>query len=204
MLSYIKGILVDVEEEYVVVDNQGIGYQIYTSAIEIDRLPPLGGEVIFYLHMQISEREASISLYGFQSREALEIFKLLMTVSTIGPKASLALLSALSVTEIQMAIISGDVKALTKAKGIAKKGAERIIMELKGKLNLDAMLESAADKTHADVQTGDTSVTASVAMALVGLGYSQMEAMHAVRQVEMADQMSEETLLKAALKKVLQ
>ena len=103
-----------------------------------------------------------------------------------------------------MAIISGDVKALTKAKGIAKKGAERIIMELKGKLNLDAMLEPTADKTHADVQTGDTSVTASVAMALVGLGYSQMEAMHAVRQVEMADQMSEETLLKAALKKVLQ
>lgn len=203
MLAYIKGILVDVDEEYVVVENQGIGYQIYTSAMEIGSLPPLGGEVTFYLHMQILEREASIALYGFQSREALGLFKLLMTVSTIGPKASLALLSALSVTDIQMAIISGDVKALTKAKGIAKKGAERIIMELKGKLNLDTMLEPK-ENVHADIQTGDTAVTASVAMALVGLGYSQMEAMHAVRQVEMADQMSEEALLKAALKKVLQ
>ena len=150
-------------------------------------------------------REDGISLYGFRTKQAKEIFQLLIGISGVGPKAGMALLSALSVADIQMAVLSGDAKALTKANGIGMKGAQRIIMELHDKIELESMLEPRDDRSVAESAgaVADEDITASVAMALVSLGYSQLEAMQAIRRVDAAQEMNTEELLKAALKKLI-
>ena len=150
-------------------------------------------------------REDGISLYGFRTKQAKEIFRLLIGISGVGPKAGMALLSALSVADIQMAVLSGDAKSLTKANGIGMKGAQRIIMELHDKIELESMLEPRDDQSVAESAgaVADEDITASVAMALVSLGYSQLEAMQAIRRVDAAQEMNTEELLKAALKKLI-
>lgn len=208
MLAYIKGTLEEVGEDCVIVDHQGMGYRIYTSGIDIGSLPAPGQNVKLYLYMNL--REDAITLFGFLSKDALHIFELLISVSGIGPKAGLAILSALSVSDVTLAIISGDVKALTRANGVGNKGAQRIIMELKDKLMLDSLLpdgtgsafsSSTALTDSAGNETG--SPVAAAAMALTSLGYSQTEAMQAIRRVEQAESMTEEALLKAALRKLV-
>lgn len=212
MLAYIKGTLEEVGEDSVVVDHQGMGYRIYTSGMDIGMLPPLGQMVKLHLYMHI--REDAITLFGFCSRDALHLFELLISVSGIGPKAGLAILSALSVNDIHLAILSGDVKALTRANGVGTKGAQRVIMELKDKLELDSLLTNpdttqdntaSASSTPGNLESGmpSGSPVAAAAMALTSLGYSQLEAMQAIRQVEQAETMTEEALLKAALKKII-
>ena len=143
-------------------------------------------------------------------RSALRIFELLISVSGIGPKAGLAILSALSVNDVKLAILSGDVKALTKANGVGTKGAQRVIMELKDKLELDSLLQNesghfaVSSSILTDTAGNETgSPVAATAMALTSLGYSQIEAMQAIRRVEQAETMTEEALLKAALRKLV-
>ncbi len=199
MLAYITGTLEEIQEDSVVIDHQGMGYRIFVSAMELGKLPALGQKLKLHLHMIV--REDDISLYGFSSKDALYIFRLLISVSGIGPKAGLAILSALSVSEIQMAVLSGDVKALTKANGVGTKGAQRVIMELKDRIDLDSMLTPQQDAAGGGIAASDT-VTAA-AMALTSLGYSQMEAMQAIQRVEQSETMTEEELLKAALKKII-
>lgn len=199
MLAYIKGTLEEIQDDSVIVDNHGMGYRIFTSGMDLGRMPALGEKVTLHLHMNI--REDDISLYGFLNKEALRLFQLLINVSGVGPKVALAVLSALTVNDIQMAVISGDAKALTKANGIGTKGAQRIIIELKDKLSLDSLLEEDVQES-----TGvplDTDVITTTAMALTSLGYSQLEATQAIRRVEHADGMTEEELLKAALRKLV-
>lgn len=199
MLAYIKGTLEEIQDDSVIVDNHGMGYRIFTSGMDLGRMPALGEKVTLHLHMNI--REDDISLYGFLNKEALRLFQLLINVSGVGPKVALAVLSALTVNDIQMAVISGDAKALTKANGVGTKGAQRIIIELKDKLSLDSLLEEDVQES-----TGvplDTDVVTTTAMALTSLGYSQLEATQAIRRVEHADGMTEEELLKAALRKLV-
>lgn len=199
MLAYITGTLEEIQDDSVVIDHQGMGYRIFVSAMELGKLPALGQKLKLHLHMIV--REDDISLYGFSSKDALYIFRLLISVSGIGPKAGLAILSALSVNEIQMAVLSGDVKALTKANGVGTKGAQRVIMELKDRIDLDSMLTPQQETAGGGIAASDT-VTAA-AMALTSLGYSQMEAMQAIQRVEQSETMTEEELLKAALKKII-
>lgn len=213
MLAYIKGTLEEVEEDCIVVDHQGMGYRIYTSGMDIGMLPSPGQTVKLHLYMHL--REDAITLFGFLSKDALHLFELLISVSGIGPKAGLAILSALSVNDIYLAILSGDVKTLTKANGVGSKGAQRVIIELKDKLKLDSLLENSDTmQNHTKTSASDISgnpgndITsgnpiAATAMALTSLGYTQSEAMQAIKQVEQADTMTEETLLKAALKKMI-
>lgn len=203
MLAYIRGTLEEMSEDSVILDHQGMGYQIYMSALDISELPGIGRSVLIYIHMNV--REDGISLYGFQTKQAKEIFRLLIGISGVGPKAGMALLSALSVADIQMAVLSGDAKSLTKANGIGMKGAQRIIMELHDKIELESMLEPRKDQSEAESAGAvtDEDITASVAMALVSLGYSQLEAMQAIRRVDAAQEMNTEELLKAALKKLI-
>lgn len=203
MLAYIRGTLEEMSEDSVILDHQGMGYQIYMSALDISELPGIGQSVLIYIHMNV--REDGISLYGFRTKQAKEIFQLLIGISGVGPKAGMALLSALSVADIQMAVLSGDAKALTKANGIGMKGAQRIIMELHDKIELESMLEPGDDRSVAESAgvVADEDITASVAMALVSLGYSQLEAMQAIRRVDAAQKMNTEELLKAALKKLI-
>ena len=199
MLAYITGTLEEIQDDSVVIDHQGMGYRIFVSAMELGKLPALGQKLKLHLHMIV--REDDISLYGFSSKDALYIFRLLISVSGIGPKAGLAILSALSVNEIQMAVLSGDVKALTKANGVGTKGAQRVIMELMDRIDLDSMLTPQQETAGGGIAASDT-VTAAV-MALTSLGYSQMEAMQAIQRVEQSETMTEEELLKAALKKII-
>lgn len=208
MLAYVKGTLEEIGEDCIVVDHQGMGYRIYTSGMDIGMLPAPGQNVKLYLHMNL--REDAITLFGFLSRDALRIFELLISVSGIGPKAGLAILSALSVNDVKLAILSGDVKALTKANGVGTKGAQRVIMELKDKLELDSLLQNesghfaASSSILTDTAGNETgSPVAATAMALTSLGYSQIEAMQAIRRVEQAETMTEEALLKAALRKLV-
>ena len=203
MIRFIKGIVVDIEENFLILENHGIGYRIFTPASVLERYVRVGEEIKLHTYMNV--REDGISLYGFRTKQAKEIFRLLIGISGVGPKAGMALLSALSVADIQMAVLSGDAKSLTKANGIGMKGAQRIIMELHDKIELESMLEPRDDQSVAESAgaVADEDITASVAMALVSLGYSQLEAMQAIRRVDAAQEMNTEELLKAALKKLI-
>lgn len=199
MLAYIKGTLEEMQDDAVIIDHQGLGFRVFTSSIDLANMPPIGQMVKMHLYMNV--REDDVSLFGFLEKDALRLFRLLISVSGVGPKVALAVLSALSVNDLQMAIISGDVKALTKANGVGTKGAQRMIVELKDKVNVDSMLDN---NTESFDNTGlGTDVVAATAMALTSLGYSQMEAMQAIRKVEHTDTMNEEALLKAALRKLV-
>jgi Holliday junction DNA helicase RuvA len=152
-----------------------------------------------YLHV----REDELSLFGFPTTEELDAFKLLIGVNGIGPKAALSILSVLSVRDLALAVMSGDSKAITKANGVGAKGANRVIMELKDKLTLEDMFEGAGDDSVTPVSTsGADGGVQDTILALVSLGYSEFEALKAVKQVPGADNMESEELLKQALKKM--
>lgn len=200
MLAYIKGTVEDLEDDAVILEQNGIGYRIYTSAMDLNRLAIAKGIVKMHLHMSV--REDDVSLYGFLTKEELRLYELLISVSGIGPKAGLAILSVLSASDLQLAIISGDVKAITKANGVGAKGAQRVIMELKDKIDLDSMLTSDSE-TEVGIMhelLDSNEVITNTALALTALGYSQLEATQAIRKIDAASSMTEEQLLKAALK----
>lgn len=201
MLAYMKGILEEINDDTIVVDCQGMGYMIYISQMDLNRLPAIGHPVKLHIHMSI--REDDISLFGFLSKDALQLFRMLISVSGIGPKAGIALLSVLTVSDLQMAILSGDVKALTKANGVGTKGAQRVIVELKDKLSIEELLGASDMKTASTEKVIASDVISLVAMALVELGYSQSEATMAVRQVPQGEEMTEDALLKAALRRLV-
>ena len=195
----------DLEENAAIIEQQGIGYRIYTSAMDLDQLSGITDEVVMHIHMSV--REDDVSLYGFLTKEELKMYELLISVSGIGPKAGLAILSALSVQDLQMAIISGDSKAITQANGVGLKGAQRVIVELKDKIDLESMLTPKASGVvysgNLAASDGASDTITNTALALTALGYSQLEATRAIRRVSGAETMSEEELLKKALKELL-
>ena len=145
-----------------------------------------------------------MSLYGFPTHEELNTFKLLISVNGIGPKVAISILTALSVKELSMAVMMGDTKAITKANGVGKRGAERVIMELKDKLKLDDMLSLDNESDIGDItvkEAGHDNISDTV-LALVSLGYSEFEAMKAIKQIPDAQSLDSDKLLKAALKKI--
>ncbi|MCI5595406.1 MAG: Holliday junction branch migration protein RuvA [Lachnospiraceae bacterium] len=197
MLSYIKGTLAAVTQDGIVIENNGIGYDIKTPDLT-GNLPPVGSSYTVYTYLYV--REDMLCLYGFSSKNQLRAFKLLITVSGVGPKAAMAILSTLSVDELHFAILSDDSKTISKAPGIGPKGAKRIIIELKDKLDLEDAFETAFDVGDGEVSDDVMSLTAS---GLVSLGYSNSEALRAIQAVEGASGMDAETLLSEALKKLL-
>ena len=150
-------------------------------------------------------REDALGLFGFLTKDDLKIFKLLITVNGVGPKAALAILSAMTADELRFAILAEDAKAIAKAPGIGPKTAKRMIIELKDKLNLESMIEGHDDAEMSPSGPGDAAanVRDEVIMALTALGYGNTEAVRAVRAVSGADEMDSETLLKQALKKIM-
>lgn len=203
MLAYITGTIEDIEENMVVIDQNGIGFAIRTSKTTISTLPSVHEKAKLYTYMYVKEDE--ISLYGFESKQERKAFLLLIGISGIGPKAAISILSALSVQELKLAVMSGDYKAITKANGVGAKGAQRIVMELKDKLDLNDMLGNESDGNQmGNVEiTGQQDMIAETALALTSLGYSNMEALQAIRKVQNAEQLDTETLLKEALKKII-
>ena len=198
MYAYIKGILADVNTDSIVIENQGIGYQLYVSLQALEELPAIGMEVKVYTYLHV--REDAMVLFGFPDREDLKMFQMLLTVSGVGPKGALGILSALSGDDLRFAILSGDSKAIAKAPGIGAKTAQRVILELKDKVSL----EDAFETKTAHIAGGNVTVNGTVKneaiQALVALGYSSSEAMKAVSQVEISQEHKVEDVLKLALK----
>lgn len=196
MISYIKGELTEIYEDTIVVENNNIGYNIRVPMSLLSRLPHMGSEVKIYTYMYV--REDILDLYGFLTRDDLDIFKMLITVSGIGPKGALSILSAITPDDLRFAVLSDDVKTISSAPGIGTKTAQKLIIELKGKIKLeDAFEKKLATST---VATESADGRAEAVAALVALGYSNSEAAAAVKKVEITEGMDTEEILKLSLK----
>lgn len=200
MISYIKGELAEVSEASIVVEtSSGIGMNIIVPQTVMDKLPPLGSVV--KIHTYLNVKEDSMTLYGFINREDVDIFRLLITVNGIGPKGALAILSTITPDDLRFAVLSDDVKAISRAPGIGAKTAQRMIIELKDKLKLEDAFEIRLSHEEVDdLLAGDA--RNDTVQALVALGYGRSEAARAVNMVDGADSMDSEQLIKAALKKL--
>lgn len=200
MISYIKGILEDMSPGMVVVDNHGIGYQMMVP-MRGESFPKIGQEIKIYTHMHV--REDGVSLFGFLSKEEKEAFELLIGVNGIGPKVGLSVLSTLSVYELKMAVISEDVKTISKTPGLGPKGAKKLILELKDKLSFEELEEDGVGAEIFDTSADSSDSVMITIEGLVSLGYSKSEAAIAVNKVEDAKDLTPEELLKKALKNIM-
>lgn len=199
MYAYIKGKLAEKNIDHIVVEAGGIGYLIYVPAQSIDYLPDEGDQIKVYTYLYI--REDAMVLYGFLTKDDLEIFKMLITVSGIGPKGGLGILSTLSADDLRFAILSGDSKTISKAPGIGAKTAQRVIIDLKDKMSLEEAFEKKLENNADGVQkTLNSSIKNDAVLALSALGYSSAESLKAVSKVDITDDMDVEDVLKLALK----
>lgn len=199
MIAYIKGMISDVYTNSVVIENNNMGYNVYVSSNVIGNIGFTQKEVKLYTYLNV--REDAMELYGFLTKEDLEIFKLLITVNGIGPKGAIAILGAMTTNDLKYAIMSGDSKALSKAPGIGAKTAGKIILELKDKI--DFSIGMLSDGESYSTKSKDDELISEAVLALSALGYSQMEAVKAVRDCDMEDIKDVESLIKAALKKMI-
>lgn len=198
MIGFVRGILAEKGNGYIIVDVSGIGYEIFVPANSGAYLSSEGSEVLVYTDMIV--REDDVSLYGFTRKGELEAFKKLITVNGVGAKAGISILSAFTLEQLQEAIAFEDYKALTKANGIGKKIAERIVLELKDKF---AVPEGSGSLAFDEVFANTVSSGREEAVeALIALGYSRGEAAGALAHVKGKD-LSAEEYIKSALKNLI-
>lgn len=198
MISYIKGELAQINENSVIIENNGMGYLVMMPASVLSNLPQVGSDIKVHTYLYV--KEDILDLYGFLTKDDLNVFKLLLTVNGIGPKGALAILSTITPDALRFAVLAGDSKAISKAPGIGSKTAQKLIIELKDKLKIEDVLDT--EKKDSSVVLNEDSAAAEAIMALTALGYSGTEATKAVRMVaENADDDSE-VILKKALKKL--
>lgn len=173
-----------INKDYIIIENNNIGYKIFTSGATMAEMPGINDEVMLYLEQIV--REDFIGLYGFKDREELEMFKLLLSISGVGAKAALSLLSISRINNLKYAIIMEDDKHLCRAPGIGKKTAGRIILELKDKIKKeDIMIGVDIQEGFEDLQpTVNTNTVGEALGALLALGYSEKEAETALKQVD--------------------
>ena len=200
MIAFVRGTAVDMTENSVIVEAGGIGYEIYMTGTDLLQIH-MGEEV--KIHTYFNVREDAMQLYGFRSKDDLQMFKLLLGVNGVGPKAAVGVLAGITADELRFAILSDDVKTLSKAPGIGKKTAQKLILELKDKMKLEDAFELklAHEQEKAVAGLGEISDGRQEAVeALVALGYSSTDALRAVRKVTDVAPDDVEGLLKAALK----
>ena len=202
MIAYVKGTVEDIAEDNAVIDVGGIGYNVRISADTAARLPGIGENAKLYTYTSV--REDAVQLYGFMSKNDLDIFRKCITVSGIGPKGALSILSVLDADSLRFAIMSGDAKSITKAPGIGARTAERLILELKDKIKIDdTLIEQEIQSGRAvSAVKADTPQKQEAMEALVSLGYGNAEAVKAVNSIEGIEAMDAGAVLKAALKKM--
>ncbi|WP_026508625.1 Holliday junction branch migration protein RuvA [Butyrivibrio sp. MC2013] len=203
MISYLNGILKYLEEDLAVIDVGGVGFGVNISASTCQKMPGIGDDVTLYTYMSVKEDD--ISLYGFLSRDEIGLFKLLISVSGIGPKGALSILSVFEPDDLRFAILAGDVKSISKAPGVGKKTAERIALELKDKIGNEAITHGVISQgaVISGSDTADGSVRDEAVEALMALGYSGSDAMKAVRKVTASGDISDVgEILKLALKEM--
>ena len=200
MLSYIIGEVAEISADTVVVENNGIGFNIKTSAMTIDSLPPVGDMVRIYTYLHV--REDAMQIFGFLSKDELEVFKLLLNVNGIGPKGALGILSAISTDDLRFAVLSDDVNLIKSCPGVGAKTAQKLTIELKDKLRLEDAFEMAVNNNNKKntVQDNTVIVMNEAVEALVSLGYSSKDAIAAVKKVENIQNKNSEQILKEALK----
>ena len=203
MIGFVRGIVENVTEDNVVIDVNGVGYNVHVSADTASKMPSFGEEAKLYTYTSV--REDAIWLYGFLSRKDLEIFKKCITVSGIGPKGALSILSVMDADTLRYAISAGDKKAISKAPGVGPKMAERLILELKDKITydddlIDREIESTAGRSP--LASSDVPQIKEAVEALVALGYGQTESLKAVSSIPDIESMDSGAILKAALKKM--
>lgn len=203
MISFIHGLIADTTETSVILDNHGIGYEIFMTGNSIEQASRVNGEIRIHTYFHV--REDVMQLYGFLSKDDLEMFRLLLNVNGIGPKAALGVLAGLTADELRFAVLSDDIKTLSKAPGIGKKTAQKLILELKDKLKLEDAFEKKLaheQEVSAGAGSGLHDGRQEAVEALVALGYSSTDAMRAVRKVTDVAPDDVEGLLKAALKQL--
>lgn len=198
MYAYIKGEIIDISEDNLVLECNSIGYNIRIPLSVAQRLPGIGATVKIYTYTSV--REDAFNLFGFLSKDDLEIYKKLIAVNGIGPKGALSILSAMSADDLRFAILSGDAAAIAKAQGVGKKSAERIILELRDKVQFMGSAATDLEVLTSSDTTAETNAKNEAIEALTSLGYSPSDALRAVRQVELTEDMDAGTILKQALK----
>lgn len=173
MIYNLRGTLTVADVNYIVVECSGVGFKCFTTLNTVKDLGRVGDEVNIFTHLAV--REDAMDLYGFATVAELDAFKLLITVSGVGPKAAAAVLSELTPDKLALCIASGDAKAITRAQGVGKKTAERIVLELKDKMGAIASENVSQSVINASSAVADNETAEAVA-ALVALGYSQSDA----------------------------
>lgn len=197
MIAFVSGKLVEVLPTQVVIEAGGLGYEVLIPLSTYDKLPAPPAEVKLLTHLQV--REDAHILYGFATAEERDLFRLLINhVSGIGPKTALAVLSGSSPALFKGAVVSGDIQTLSKIKGVGKKTAERVVIELRDKVGVSAAWEAASSKTA--LSPAEQHVNDAV-LALISLGFKQVEAHKAVRAtLDRKPQAGVEDLIREALK----
>jgi Holliday junction DNA helicase RuvA len=199
MINFLQGNLVEMLPTQVTVDVHGVGYEALIPLSSYDKLPPLGGEVKLLTHLAI--RDDAHVLYGFMTPAEREMFRLLInTVSGIGPKIALNVLSGMSVTILRGAVSNGDVKALSQISGVGRKTAERIVVELKDKIGVAGAWEALS--AQRGLSAADQKINDAV-LAMMALGFKQVEAHDAIRaaQAVLGPETTVEDLVRASLRK---
>ena len=191
MIAYIKGTVDHTTDQTVVIENQGIGYTIFAASATIGRLPR-NEEVQIHTYMQVKEDD--ISLYGFLNQDELQLFRLLISISGIGPKVGMAILGIMSPFQIMAAIVNQDAVAFSKVPGVGKKTAQRITLELQDKIKSTSQDDSTVTLASSEKQDAID--------ALLSLGYGRNESMKAVLAVATED-MKTEQIIKLALKNLM-
>ena len=200
MISYVRGELASVEPDKAVVDVGGVGYGVFMPQQALSMLPSPGSEVKLYTYLNV--KEDAMQLFGFLTKDDLETFKLVIGVSGIGPKGGLNILSCMTPDDLRFAIMSGDAKAISAAPGIGKKTAEKLILELRDKVDIETVLEHAAhgnDTVQVTSGAAESSMQAEAVQALTALGYGNAESLRAVKKTS-PDCQTVEDILKEALK----
>lgn len=194
MYEYIKGVYNGMLKDYIIVENNGIGYKVYTSGSTLAKMPKIYDEVKLYLEQIV--REDFIGLYGFLTKDELNLFNLVLTINGVGAKAALSLLSISSVNNLKYAILSGDEKTLTRAPGVGKKIAQRIILELKDKIKSDEIERDFNSEVNESAKLNID----EAACALISLGYTEKEALSTLKTVKCEENDSTEVIIKKCLK----
>lgn len=200
MISFVRGTAADITESSVILEAGNVGYEIFMTGNALSQIY-IGQELKVHTHFHV--REDTMQLYGFLSKDDLQVFRLLLGVNGVGPKGAMGILAGITADELRFAVLSDDVKTLSKAPGIGKKTAQKLILELKDKFKLEDAFEAKFAHEQEKAMSGEqmgTDVRQEAVEALVALGYSATDALRAVRKVENVDAGDVEAVLKAALK----
>jgi Holliday junction DNA helicase, RuvA subunit len=200
MISYLKGQIAEIDMNTIILEVQNIGYEIFMPVRAIEALPKVGSEV--KIHTYFNVREDAMQLYGFLNKDELNIFKLLITVNGVGPKAGLGILSTLSPDDIRFAVLGDDAVTIAKAPGIGKKTASKLVLELKDKFDFEEVVNQRFENTQTEdiASIGNMDSMTEAVQALVALGYSNTDALKAIKKIEITEDMDVEVILKLALK----